>query len=216
MTIVGSAPSGLRALPITRLVGALGSWFLYSLNFTLFVYSVTAVVAVGGSCASGNTPYVIAVQCPKNADAFLPWCIFGALLAIGIAVYLGQGFGTQLIMIAWPVLFCGLGALFLVEFFGTGDPTGLIIGLLFEIMGLIPLAIEFRGSVQRVFLGSVNIRGERFFEGPRARRSLMSPSTPNPDGAVSPTAADWLLSAGIAIVGLVGGVLLAYLWFRTV
>ena len=214
--IAGFTPTGFRALPLARALGALGSWFLYSLNFTLFVYSVTAVMAVGGTCASGNTPYVIAVQCPKNADAFMPWCIFGALIAIGIAIYLGQGFGTQLIMIAWPVLFCGLGALFLAEFFATGDSTGLILGAFFEVMGLIPLVIELRGSVQRVFLGSINIRGERFAEGPRARRSLMSPSPPNPDGAVSPTAGDWLLSILITIVGGVGGVLLAYLWFRTV
>jgi hypothetical protein len=182
----------------------------------LFAYSVTAVLEVGGTCASGNTPYVIAVQCPKNADAFMPWCIFAALFAIAVAIYLGQGFGTQLIMIAWPVLFCSLGAVFLAEFFATGDPTGLIIGALFVVMGLIPLVIELRGSVQRVFLGSINIRGQRFYEGPRARRSMMSPSTPNPEGAVSPTATDWLTSFVITMVGVVGGVLLAYLWFRTV
>ncbi|MDQ1569425.1 MAG: hypothetical protein QOF79_99 [Actinomycetota bacterium] len=216
MTNAESTLLSFRARPIAHLLGALGSWFLYSLNFTLFVYSVTAVVAVGGTCASGNTAYIIAVQCPRNADAFLPWCIFAALFAIAVAIYLGQGFGTQLIMIAWPVLFCGLGAIFLAEFFATGDPTGLAIGGLFEVMGLIPLIIELRGSVQRVFLGSINIRGERFYEGPRARRSMMSPSTPNPEGAVSPTAADWLLSIAITIVGIVGGVVLAYLWFRTV
>jgi hypothetical protein len=206
---------GYRDRPITRFFGSVLSWFLFTLNFSLLAYSSQSVMSVGGSCASGG-PYDIAVPCPDNVTAFLPWCVFGGLFAIAIAIALGQGFGTQVIMLAWPILFCSLGVLFLAAFFGTGDPTGLIIGVLFEAMGLAPLVIEFRGSVQRVFLGSVNLDGQRFYEGPRARKSLMSPSEPNPEGAVAPRAVDWLLSLGILIIAGGGGFVIARVWFGSV
>jgi hypothetical protein len=215
-TLPSSSAVGFRGRPLARLLGAAGSWFFYSLNFTLFVYSITAVMEVGGNCASGQSAYVIAVQCPDNATAFIPWCIFGALGAIALALALGQGFGTQLIALAWPGLFCGLGALFLSSGIAEGEPVGLIIGGMFVVMGLVPLAIEFRGSVQRVFLGNVNVLGQRFVEGSRAKRSMMFPGDPNPQGAARVTVADWALAFATSVVPLVGGVLLAHAWFQTV
>ena len=182
-----------------RVLGSAVSWFLFALCFTLLYLSSTIVLGLGGFCASGG-PYVIAVECPDSVVAFTPLSIFGGLIAVGIGVFLAQGFGTPLVTWAWPILFCGLGIGFLTEFFGTGDPTGLIIGVMFEIMGIVPLIIEFRGSVQRVFLGQFTVRGIQFYEGDRARRSMLSPQTPNPEDAVPPTLGNWAASLLILVV----------------
>lgn len=114
---------------------------------------------------------------------------------------------------AWTILFCGLGGLFLVAFFASGDVTALLLGLMFEVMGLIPLVLELRGSPQRVFLGQRAADGTQFFEGERARRTLMSPSRPNPEGAVTPSIANWAMSIGIAVVCSGAGYYLARAWF---
>lgn len=188
-----------------RVLGSAGSWFLFALCFTLLFLVSTTVMGLGGFCASGG-PYVIAVECPDNVVAYAPLSIFGGLAAVAIGVFLAQGFGTPLVSWAWPILFCGLGLAFLSEFFGTGDPTGLIIGLMFEIMGVVPLILELRGSVQRVFLGQFNAAGVQFYEGESARSSLMSPLTPNPGEAVAPTAANWAASIGILVVACAAGI----------
>jgi hypothetical protein len=147
---------------------------------------------------------------------FLPWCIFGGLAAVGIAAFFAPGFGVPVTVWSWPILFGSLGALFLAAFFGTGDPTGLILGVIFEVMALTPLVIEVRASWQRILLGTVNLGGERFIEGSRARRSLMSPGLPNPEDAVAPTTRDWLLSIGLLVVSAPAGVWVAQSWFFAV
>ncbi len=181
---------------------------------TLLQLSTFAVMSVGGSCASGG-PYQIAVPCPDSVAAFAPLSVFGGLIAVGIAIYLAQGFGMPLAVWSWTILFCGLGTLFLIEFFATGDPVGLILGIMFEIMGLVPLVIELRGSGQRVFVGQVSAAGRQFYEGDRARSTLMSRRSPNPEGAVRPTALNWIASIGIAMVCAAGGYLTAVAWFGT-
>lgn len=190
--------------PLARIAGSAFSWFLFVLSFTLLFHVSFTVLALGGYCASGG-PYVIAVECPEAVAAFAPLSIFGGLIAVAISAFFSQGFGTPLTTWAWPVLFVGLGGAFLLAFIFGQDITGLIIGGVFIIMGLVPLVLEIRGSVQRIFIGQRNPRGEQFYEGPRARRSLMSPAAPNPDGAVRPTAANWLVALGITAVAIVLG-----------
>ena len=188
-----------------RVVGSAVSWFLFSLCFTLLFLSSTAVIGLGGFCASGG-PYVIAVECPDSVVAFTPLSIFGGLIAVGLSVFLAQGFGTPLVSWAWPILFCGLGIAFLGGFVQYQDITGLLIGIMFEVMGIVPLIIELRGSPQRVFLGQFAPGGAQFYEGEKARRSLMSPKEPNPEGSVRPTAAYWALSLGILVVSVAAGI----------
>jgi len=208
-----SMPStGWRNASLTRIAGSAASWFLFSLSFCLFALSVWVVMTLGGSCASGG-PYEIAVQCPENVTDFLPWSIFGGLIAVGLSGFLAQGFGMPLAPWAWSILFCGLGALFLLAFFATWDATGLVLGLIFEVMGLIPLILEFRGSPQRIFLGQRAANGVQFFECARARRSLMSPAQPNPEGAIAPGIANWAISLGVALVPAYAGYYVARLWF---
>ncbi len=193
---------------LVRVVGSAGSWFLFSLSFSLLIQVSLAVMALGGSCASGG-PYEIAVECPDNVAAFAPLSIFGGLIAVGISIFLAQGFGTPLATWGWPILFVGLGSVFMLAFIFAQDPVGLILGVLFIAMGLVPIVLEFRGSPQRVFLGQFNVNGVQFAEGMRARTSLLSPKQPNPDDAVAPTGGSWALALFLCLGGIVLGYLTA-------
>lgn len=195
-----------------RVAGSAASWFLFSLSFSLLFQVTMTVMALGGSCASGG-PYEIAVECPDNVAAFAPLSIFGGLAAVGIAIAFAQGFGTPLTTWAWPTLFVGLGSAFLLAFIFGQDIVGLIIGVMFVVMGLVPLVLEFRGSPQRVFLGQFAANGTQFYEGDSARRSLLSPTAPNPEDSIRPTAAHWVLALGIAIIAVLAGYVTALAWF---
>ncbi|MEP6482302.1 MAG: hypothetical protein ABJA94_09875 [Rhodoglobus sp.] len=212
---IPSAPVGWRSRVVTRLTGAAASWFLFALSFALLYMSSSTVIGLGGFCASGG-PYEIAVECPDSVVAFTPLSIFGGLIAVAIAVALAQGFGTPLTTWAWPTLFCGLGFAFLGGFISHQDITGLLIGIMFEIMGLVPLVLELRGSPQRVLLGQYAANGQQFYEGDKARRSLMSPDSPNPSGAVPPTFTHWIVGLGIPVIFGFVGVQVALYLFRSV
>jgi hypothetical protein len=186
-------PVSLVSRPIVKLLAYLVSWFVYSLSFALLGYSVIGVMSVGGTCASGQTAYTIAVQCPQDATVFLPWVIFTGLLAVALAVGLANGIGFQLRVWAWPILFGVLGGLFLLA----GEVVGYLLGALFIIMALVPLVIELRASIQRVFIGSFNIFGQQFKEGPKAQPSFSSRKLPNPPDAVRAGIGDW----AVAILG---------------
>lgn len=201
-----------RDSALVRVAGSAASWFLFSLSFSLLFQVTVTVMALGGSCASGG-PYEIAVECPDNVAAFAPLSIFGGLAAVGLAIAFAQGFGTPLTTWAWPTLFVGLGSAFLLAFIFGQDIVGLIIGAMFLVMGLVPLVLELRGSPQRVFLGQFAANGQQFYEGDRARRSLLSPTVPNPEDSIRPTAGHWALALGITIVAVLAGYLTAVAWF---
>src|SRR4051812_49093617 len=146
--------------PLARFAGSAISWFLFVLSFSLLFQVSTSVLALGGYCASGG-PYEIAVECPEAVAAFAPLSIFGGLIGVGIGVFFTRGFGTPLTSWAWPSLFCGLGIAFLAGFFTAGDITGLIVGTMFEIMGLVPLVLELRASPQRLLIGQRALDGSQ-------------------------------------------------------
>lgn len=199
-----------RDQPLTRIAGSALSWFIFTLCFTLLFQISLAVMALGGYCASGG-PYVIAVQCPDNVW-LAPISIWVGLGSVAISLFLARGFGTPLTTWGWPVLFVGLGGAFLTSFALSGDLTGLFIGIMFVVMGLVPLVIELRASVQRVFLGTRDASGTRFAEGRNARQSLLS-TAPKPDeDTVKPRARDYALSLGITAVATVAGVATANAW----
>jgi hypothetical protein len=200
--------SSVLANPLFKLLAYLVSWFVFVLSFALFIDAIVGVAAEGGSCASGNTPYQISRPCPVDVTVFIPWVIFTALIAVGIAVALANGIGFQLRVWAWPFLFGILGTGFLLA----GGAVGWIIGAVFIIMALVPLVIELRGSVQRVFLGSFNIFGQQFQEGPKAQPSFSSRKMPNPPDAVKPKAGDWAISLLGFIIPSVAGYYVAILW----
>ena len=205
-----AAPKPVRftSRPLVKLVAYLFSWFLFSLSFMLLLYSFESVLSLGGSCASGNTPYTIAVACPEDATVFLPWVFFTGLIAVGVGVGLASGIGIQTRVWAWPILFGVLGGGFLLA----GGPVGYGVGAMFEIMALVPLGLELRASVQRVFLGSFTIFGQQFRESPRAQPSFSSRKMPNPPDAIRPRIGDWAVALlGFALPAY-GGFVLAGYW----
>jgi hypothetical protein len=214
--ISSSAPRGFLALPFTRILGSVAGWFLYLLSFTLLVQSFVDVQGVGGYCASGQSAYVIAHQCPPGATIFIPWCIFSGLIAVGIGVWLSGGFGVPIAAWAWPILFCVLGAGFLGEGIVEGDIVGWILGIMFEVMGVIPLILALRASAPRVFIGTINVGGQRFSEGPKARSSMILRAAPNTDGGTPARLVDVLLALFLAILSGFAGVYVALLWYANV
>jgi hypothetical protein len=188
------------------------SWFLFALNMSLLFFVSFTVMSLGGFCASGG-PYVIETECPENVVAFAPLSVFGGLFAVAIALFFAQGFGTPLIVWAWPILFGSLGGAFLYSFFEYGDATGIIIGVLFLAMAAAPLVLEVRASPQRVILGTVSASGLRFREGDRARRSMMNMGAPNPEDAIPATSMHWALALGVAVIPAWAGYYVARLWF---
>jgi hypothetical protein len=201
-------PVSFVSRPIVKLLAYLVSWFVFSMSFALLGYSIIGVMSVGGTCASGNTAYVIATQCPEGATVFLPWVIFTGLLSVGLAVGLANGIGFQLRVWAWPILFGVLGGLFLLA----GEVVGYLIGAMFIIMALVPLVIELRASVQRVFLGSFNIFGQQFKEGAKAQPSFSSRKMPNPPDAVRPGIGDWAIDILGFLIPAIAGLYVAILW----
>jgi hypothetical protein len=201
-------PVSFVSRPVVKLLAYLVSWFVFSMSFALLGYSIIGVMSVGGTCASGNTAYVIATQCPEGATVFLPWVIFTGLLAVGLAVGLANGIGFQLRVWAWPILFGVLGGLFLLA----GEVVGYLIGAMFIIMALVPLVIELRASAQRVFLGSFNIFGQQFKEGAKAQPSFSSRKMPNPPDAVRPGIGDWAIDILGFLIPAIAGLYVAILW----
>jgi hypothetical protein len=126
------------------------------------------------------------VHCPANTDIFTTGGIYGGLAAVLIAVLVARGFGTRLVVLAWPILFLTLSVPFLLA----GLPF-LVIGLLFVAMALAPVVIEWRAAgPQRTFLGITDAAGRRFREADGAKAAMMSPGVPNPPEAVPPAPRD--------------------------
>jgi len=198
----------LLRTPLGRLAFSVLSWLAFSFCLTLLWLSSVAVIGLGGFCASGG-PYVIQTECPAAVVWATPVSIFGGLIAVGIGVLAG-GFGLPLASWAWPALFGSLGVAF---FFGaaTGSITFLLLGILFVIMGAVPLVLALRAAPQRTVLGTTSLAGVRFAEHPATRPSLTSRQPVNPDGAVPPTAADWALGLLVPLIAAGVGIWLGLL-----
>jgi len=131
---------GRKALRWTgSLVGIAGVAF----SFTLLSRSMRSVERIGGFCASGG-PYQIAHTCPKGVTGLLPLSIFGGLIFLAIFAVCTSSRGRSVLLLAWSVLFIGLGWNFID--FGIINPNSgsvsfgqLIPGILFIIMGVVPL-----------------------------------------------------------------------------
>ncbi|MFO7591043.1 MAG: hypothetical protein R6X23_09110 [Acidimicrobiia bacterium] len=131
---------------VLTFVGALG----FAAALTLLFYGMRSVMDIGGSCASGNTPFEIARPCPDGVAGVMVGGIFGGLFFL--AVYALNVVGPNLTLLAWPALFLSLGWNFLE--YGVnppGDDGGLvwgwlICGVVFVAMGGIPLLIGLRAA----------------------------------------------------------------------
>lgn len=209
-----TAPSLVRS-PLGRVFGSFVSWGLFAFCMMLLLQGFFGLMAIGGSCASGG-PYSIEVECPDAVALFMPLSIWGGLGAVALSLFVARGFGTSLIVLSWPILFCSLGGGFLWAFFVAGDLTGLIIGVMFEAMGLVPLVLALKAGTQLVFLGAINVRGERFYEGENPKASFLGPRYPQSDNAAKPTFIDWVYSLVIVIVAVALGYQLAIMAYTAV
>ena len=103
------------ASPLWRVLGSIVSWLLFSLCFSLLYMGSATVMGLGGFCAQRRAV--------RHRDR-VPGCR-GRLRARSrssagwrpsrIGAIFAQGFGTPLISWAWPILFIGLGAAFLIS-----------------------------------------------------------------------------------------------------
>jgi hypothetical protein len=200
-------PVSFVSRPLVKLVAYLLAWFLFAMGFALFGFAFIGVMSVGGTCASGNTAYVIATQCPDSSSFIFPGIAAG-LISLVFGIGFANGIGVQLRVWAWPILFGVLGGLFLLG----GGPVGYGVGAMFVIMALVPLVLELRASVQRVFLGSFNIFGQQFKESPKAQPSFSSRKMPNPPDAVKPGIGDWAIDILGFIIPVIAGLYVAAAW----
>ncbi|WP_439564512.1 hypothetical protein [Microcella sp.] len=204
-----------RDAAATRVLGSALGWFGGALAITLLYQVALAIAALGGSCARGG-PFVVEVECTDAIVAFAPTSVLGGLAVVFIGATLAQGFGVALLAFAWPALFVSLSIVFFQTFFLGGDIVGLIIGLLFIVMGLAPLVLLLQAAPQRMMLGRVDAQGRPFWEAHPARAHLLSLRRPPEPGENHPTVGDWILALGTAIVASIAGVALGVAWFGAV
>jgi len=148
--------------PVGRIAGAAASWLLFSFVLTGLLWASTVVIGIGGSCASGG-PYVNATPCPSGVLTFAPLGVVGTLAAVGISVVVAQDFAAPLYAWFWPLLFTGLGVVFLLgALSGVGIVSNLLVAVVALAMGLGPLVLGLRaGGLRTLLVGSRTVRGER-------------------------------------------------------
>jgi hypothetical protein len=117
---------------------------------TILYLSMRSVMAVGGTCASGNTPYAIRTPCPTGVPGLMTGSIFLGLAFLFL--YALNAIGPNLVFLAWPALFLSLGWNFLD--FGLNPPAGssgggwLVCAVVFILMGGVPLVIGIMAVVK--------------------------------------------------------------------
>jgi hypothetical protein len=113
---------------------------------TCLFLGMRSVMQIGGTCASGQTPFVIAHPCPKGTALFMIGGIWGGLVFAGIYAWeTVKHHVPSFLGLLWPALFLSLGYNFLT--FGIDPPgessgpvTGwLICAVVFLLMGGLPL-----------------------------------------------------------------------------
>src|SRR5439155_12073017 len=123
--------------------------------FTVLYLSMRSVMSIGGSCASGNQPFVVSHPCPAGVALLLPASIWVGLIFLGIYVWqAARHKAPSLLSLAWPALFLSLGWNFLD--FGLHPPGGqsgvavgwLVCAVVFGLMGGIPLVYALPATVR--------------------------------------------------------------------
>jgi len=201
--------------PAYRVPGSFISWLLFTFSFAGLFQTSGIVIGLGGYCASGG-PYVIETECPEAVVIFAPLGIFGMLIAVGLALFFARSFGTPLFLWAWPILFVGLGGQFIVGAIGgQAIVTNILIGLMFVVMGIIPLWWSIRTGPQPFFIGMANVRAQPFSYRDTGRKAHFGPVRPEGE-LVPPTPLDWVLALGITAVAVGLGAWLSVLAFNAV
>lgn len=134
-----------------RYLGMAVGWVGFSFAFTVLFLGMRAVLAVGGYCAEGG-PYQIQTHCPGNTAWALPVSVWVGLIAVLASSFLSRGLGASVLMLPWTILFTGLGFNFLQAGLSSSplEWTLLLLGVMFEVMGIIPAVNWLRNPVNRV------------------------------------------------------------------
>jgi hypothetical protein len=191
--------------PGWRFAGSILSWAMFAFFFLGLYQAAAVVIGLGGYCASGG-PYVIETECPEAVIVFAPIGIFGMFAAAGVALVIARGFGVSLVAWAWPILFVGLGIQFILGAVGgVGIISNIIVGVMFIVMGLVPVWFVISSkAVAPTLVGSVNIAGARFaYEGKARRYFGLTPT--EADEVATPTPTDWVISLGLWVVSVALG-----------
>src|SRR6516164_7007061 len=93
---------------LARSIGSLIGIGGVAFSITLLSESMRAVLAVGGTCASGG-PYAISRPCPNGVAGAFPLAIIGGLIFLGLYVFCASDKGRTVAILAWPALFLTLG-----------------------------------------------------------------------------------------------------------
>lgn len=162
----GALPLGASAWIFLSLAGV-------ACGMTFVFLGMRAVMEIGGACADGVSPYVIARPCPRGVPAALAGGLWGGIVCLGIYLWHTTSRGIpSLAAFAWPALFIALGWNFLelaVRPPGGGGPVWgwLISGAVFVAMGAAPLGIAASPQARR-------------FKKLRAAKPPPAPGTPRP------------------------------------
>ncbi len=188
------------------------SWVGFAMSFTLLSLSMLAVLAVGGTCADGG-PYDIQTHCPGDTGWLTPLSIYMGLASVAIGFFVARGLGASLFLAAWPILFIGLSVNFLQAGFGMGgvEPVGLVLGLMFLIMGALPLVYLLRRhtNVMALFAGTSKIDGTSV-----AKVDLSWKRSPEADDEMRGLdGIDYLVLIPLWIVEVLFGIWVGMAWF---
>ena len=202
--------------PLWRISGSVVSWALFCFCFTLLFLGAATVMGMGGFCASGG-PYVIEDECPAAVVVTMPLSIFGGLAAVAVGLIFARGFGVPLISWAWPILFLGLGAAFVMSALTVpGAWSFWITGGLFVVMGGVPLWLELRTDPRGLFLGATTANDVAFTPSDNTRSSiLVQQLRRRADGELTPNAGHWLTSLGLGAASIALGTWLGYQLFTS-
>lgn len=201
--------------PAWRIAGSFASWLLFTFSFLGLFQTSSIVIGLGGYCASGG-PYVIETECPESVVIFAPLGIFGMLIAVGIGLLLARSFGTPLYLWAWPILFVGLGAQFILGAVGgVSIVTNIVIGVMFIAMGLVPWWWIIRAGIQPFLIGMANPAGRPFSYRDTGRKSYFGPRADEGE-QLDPAPADWALALGLTVIAITLGAWLSFTAFQAV
>jgi hypothetical protein len=166
---------------------------------------------LGGFVASGG-PYAIAHQAPGWIWIFWVSIIAGLVFLFLYSIFAKRIGGLKLIVFAWPALFCSLGYNFLAYTFIPAEKGGgiaygwLICGILFELMGGIPLIIILKESIR--YIGQRDLRRKLRIEAAQKQTDINNKFY-LPGGWV--TFFVYIINFG----GIAAGIILAVSFFRS-
>jgi hypothetical protein len=147
------------ALDVRAVVEVLVAMAGLSTSITVLFLGMRAVMDIGGACAEGG-PYVPVQPCPEGVALLMPAGMLGLFGFGALGLHGGSRLGGAwgaLVLLAWPALFVSLGWNFLqyglappAELEPDGGPIWgwLIPGVLFVLMGVVPLWIAWRARAE--------------------------------------------------------------------